>query len=283
MTPRLVALPLSLAAAGGCLALSSAAPQVERRLERTFATTASSVVVVRVGGGPIYVDTRSGDSARVTIEQAVDVGSEAEADAALKDYEVSAAEQGGTITVVARRLRENERQFRRNGPRVRLAVRVTAPANVRLDLDTSGGPIAVLGERTADVKADTSGGPIEVDGGRGMLDLDTSGGPIRVGRAYAVLRASTSGGPITVNYVGPQAREVLLDTSGGSIRAGVDRQAQLDIRASTSGGSVSVDDLPFETQTIRRNRATGRINGGGGLLTAETSGGSIDIHGVSAQ
>ena len=283
MTPRLFVLPLALAFAAGCLIPSFAAPQLERTLERTFPTTANSTVVVRVSGAPIEVDTRSGNSADVAIEQVVEADSEAEAEAALKEYEISATEQDGTITVIARRPRNNDGWFRRNGPRVRLKVRVSAPEHVRLDLNTSGGPITVRGERTADLRADTSGGPIEVDGGRGRLDLDTSGGPIRVRQALDIVRASTSGGPITVDYVGPDAREVVLDTSGGPIRVSVNRNAKLDIQASTSGGSVSVNDLPFESQAIRRNRAEGRINGGGGRLTAETSGGSIDIRGVAGR
>jgi DUF4097 and DUF4098 domain-containing protein YvlB len=130
------------------------------------------------------------------------------------------------------------------------------------------------------VKVDTSGGAITVDGGRADFDLGTSGGPIRVGRVLGNVRADTSGGSITVDYVGPTATDVSLETSGGSIRVGVDRAAKLDISAETSGGSVDVENLPFETRTIRRTRAVGSINGGGGRLTADTSGGSIEIRGV---
>ena len=265
------------------MALPSAAPQVDRLLERTFTATGSSSVVVRISGGPILVEAGSGDSVRVRLDQRVEVDSDARADEVLKNFEISAAEQGGTITVLARRHQDNGMGFRRNGPNVRIAATLTVPPNVRLDLHTSGGPITVRGDRSADVLADTSGGPIELDGGRGRLDLNTSGGPIRVGRAFGVLHADTSGGSITVEYVGPTANEVLLDTSGGHIRVGVDRNAKLELRAATSGGNVSVDGLPFETQTLGRNRANGRINGGGGQLRADTSGGNIDIHGVAAR
>jgi DUF4097 and DUF4098 domain-containing protein YvlB len=227
------------------------------------------------------VETAPGRSVQVALEQRVEVNSDAGADEMLKNFEISAVEQGGTITVLARRHPGSRVGFRRNEPDVRFSATLTVPADVRLDLDTSGGPITVRGERTADVKADTSGGPIALDTSRGALDLDTSGGPIRVGRAYGNLRADTSGGNITVDYVGPAADVVLLDTSGGNIRVGVDREARLDVRASTSGGNVRVEGLPFETETIRRNRADGRINGGGGQLSAATSGGDIDIHGVA--
>lgn len=258
----------------------SGAPQVERRLERTFTVAAGSLVVVDISGGPIEVDTGPGRSMQLTLLQRVDnVTNDAQADEALRDYEISAAQQDSTVTLIGRRHQGSSR-WRRGDPQVRLSARLTIPADVRLDLDTSGGPITVRGERTADVKVNTSGGSITVDGGRATFDLDTSGGPIRVGRALGNVRAETSGGSIMVDYVGPTATEVSLDTSGGGIRVGIDRAAKLDISASTSGGSVDVENLPFETRTIGRTRAVGSINGGGGKLTAETSGGSIEIRGL---
>ena len=259
----------------------SGAPQIDRRLERTFTVAANSMVSVRISGGPITVETGPGRSMQLTLEQRVrNVSTDAQADQALQDYEVSAAQQGETVTLIARRPRENNRGWRRGDPSVQFEAILTVPADVRLDLDTSGGPITVRGERTASVKVDTSGGAITVDGGRADFDLGTSGGPIRVGRVLGNVRAETSGGSITVDYVGPTATQVLLDTSGGSIRVGVDRAAKLDISASTSGGSVGVENLAFETREIRRTRAVGTINGGGGRLTADTSGGSIEIRGM---
>jgi hypothetical protein len=259
----------------------SAAQVVERRLERTFDVAAGSLVAVNITGGPIAVETGPGRSARLVLEQRVDrVSSDAEADRALADYEITAVQDGGTVTLTGRRRRDADREWRRNGPRVALRAILTIPADVRVDLDTSGGSISVRGDRTAAVRADTSGGGITVDGGRADFDLDTSGGSIRVGRVQGNVRASTSGGSITVDYVGPTASDVRLDTSGGGIRVGVDRAAKLDIDASTSGGSVDVENLPFDTRNIRRSRAVGSINGGGGRLTADTSGGSIEIRGV---
>ena len=276
---RLVVVALALGF--GHLATLAGAPQIDRRLERTFTVAANSIVAVRISGGPITVETGSGQSMRLTLEQRVrNVSNDAQADAALQDYEISAVQDGETVTLIGRRYRDRDQRWRRGDPNVGFEAVLTVPANVRLDLDTSGGPITVRGERSADVKADTSGGAITVDGGRADFDLDTSGGPIRVGRVLGNVIADTSGGGITVDYVGPTATEVSLDTSGGSIRVGVDRAAKLDISASTSGGSVQIENLPFETRNLRRTRAVGTINGGGGRLTADTSGGSINILGM---
>jgi hypothetical protein len=259
----------------------SGAQRIERQLERTFTVAAGSTVVVGITGGPNTVETGPGRSMQLTLAQRFrNVATDAEADQALRDYDVSAVQQGGTVTLTARRHRDADRGWRRGEPNVSFEATLTIPADVVLDLHTSGGPITVRGERSAGVKVQTSGGSITVAGGRADFDLDTSGGPIRVGRVMGNVIAHTSGGSITVDYVGPSATDVSLDTSGGAIRVGVDRAAKLDISASTSGGGVDVENLPFETRTIRRSRAVGTINGGGGRLTANTSGGSIAIKGL---
>jgi hypothetical protein len=274
---RYVTVPVMLCLASACVEALSMAPQVDRRLERTFQASPDSVVTVRITGGPITVETGGAGSVHLVLDQRVEASSEAEADEILGAFEISATQQATEIVLLGRARRDNGSSVRRRNQRVQLSARLTVPPNVRLDLDTSGGPITVRGERTASVKADTSGGPITVDGG-GELDLDTSGGGIRVGRALSVLHADTSGGGITVDYVGPAVSSVALQTSGGSIRVGVDRAAKLDVRAATSGGGVTIEGLALETRTLRRSSASGTINGGGGgRLTAHTSGGSIQI------
>lgn len=260
----------------GCLATVPAAPQVQRRIAETYRVAAGSLVSVRISGGPISVEVGPAGTVGVTLEQRIEAGSDAAADTLLADYEVSSVQQGDVVTLTARRKAGSEGYRTRNSG-VRFDARLTVPPNVRLDLDTSGGSISVLGDRQADLKADTSGGSITVDGGQATMDLDTSGGNIQVRRALSVLRADTSGGGITVDYVGASATDVSVDTSGGSIRVGVDAAAKLNVDASTSGGSVTIEGLPFTTQSVRGSRASGSLNGGGGRLNANTSGGSIAI------
>ena len=262
---------------------AAASAQIERRLERSFSAEAGSVVTVEMSGAPITVNTGGSDNVQLTLRQVIAVDSDSEADRLLEDYEIVAGQQAGAISFIARRKTEGGENYRRGNSRVRFEATLTVPANIRLDLNTSGGSIAVHGERTAAVDADTSGGSITVDGGRGDMHLDTSGGTIRVARAYGVLHADTSGGSIAVEYLGPDVTDVSLDTSGGSIRVGVDAAAKLDVRAGTSGGGVDIDGLPFQAQSVGRSRASGTLNGGGGQLRANTSGGSIEIRAASGR
>ena len=202
--------------------------------------------------------------------------SDREADRALADYDIGMTERDGDLWISGRRRADVDwKLWKLSQVRVSAALRV--PADVQLDLGTSGGAITVRGDRIERLRAGTSGGSIHVDGGPADMALDTSGGSITVGHALQTLKADTSGGGIHVGYVGPAARLVDLDTSGGGIDIGVDRDASLRLAADTSGGGVSIDGLPFAGGDIRRSHAHGTINGGAGSLRASTSGGSIRI------
>jgi SHS2 domain-containing protein len=258
----------------GCLP-SSAESGLERRTERTFDVAAGSLVRVSIAGGPITVTTGPPGRVEATLLEEVFAHSERDAEEALANVESVVAQRDDEVEVTGRRKRSGIWEFW-NGRQVRFTATLVVPSDVRLDVDTSGGGIRVHGERTASVDADTSGGSIAIDSGTD-LTLDTSGGGIRVGQALGSLDADTSGGSITVEYVGASARDVRLNTSGGGIRVGVDPRAALTIDAGTSGGGVNVDGLPFEPSSRERNHARGTINGGGGRLTASTSGGSVRI------
>jgi DUF4097 and DUF4098 domain-containing protein YvlB len=146
----------------------------------------------------------------------------------------------------------------------------------KLDARTSGGSIH-LREVNGDARVDTSGGGIEVDSLDGSLTAHTSGGSIHIDRVTGYVEAKTSGGPIHVNFGRGNARGGVLETSGGSIEALLDRSANLDIDASTSGGSV-VTDLPVQVVgKISPSSLHGSLGSGGETLRLHTSGGSIHI------
>ena len=254
---------------------TSAVGTVERQVERVFKVTAGSTVHLQISGGAITSSTGEPGTVRVTLRQRISADSDAEADRALEEYDITLTQEADDVRVVARP------KGRSWSNRVHVGATLTAPADVRLDLETSGGSIAVRGERQAALRAATSGGGIDVEGGAGELDLDTSGGGITVGRALGALSADTSGGGISVGYVGAAAREIDLGTSGGGIRIGVDPAASLAVSASTSGGGVRIDGLPFTPQSQTRSSARGTINSGAGRLRAETSGGGIVVQAAS--
>jgi DUF4097 and DUF4098 domain-containing protein YvlB len=143
-----------------------------------------------------------------------------------------------------------------------------------LDAQTSGGGMRVEKVR-GNVRAHTSSGEVRATNIVGDVDLHSSGGRVVAEGIDGAIRADTSGGSVDVELVGAN-RGIVASTSGGSVTVRVPRVASANVDASTSGGSVSCD-LPVTTSEAGHSRLIGRINGGGPLIKARTSGGSIGI------
>ncbi len=143
-----------------------------------------------------------------------------------------------------------------------------------LDAHTSGGGMRVEKVR-GNVRAHTSSGEVRATNIVGDVDLQSSGGRVLAEGIDGAIRAATSGGSVDVELVG-QNRGIVASTSGGSVTVRVPRVTSASVDASTSGGSVSCD-LPVTTSEAGHSRLIGRINGGGPLIKARTSGGNIGI------
>lgn len=147
-----------------------------------------------------------------------------------------------------------------------------------VNLKTSGGGLQ-LGEIQGDVDARTSGGSIRADKLTGKSFLKSSGGGIHVSEIKGQIEAFTSGGGITASLIAQPTGDCTFKTSGGSITVALDAKGSVDVDARTSGGRVS-SDLPV-TIVIQggqnKNELQGKINGGGPLIVAHTSGGNVRL------
>lgn len=144
-----------------------------------------------------------------------------------------------------------------------------------LDAETSGGGIRIE-QVKGNVRAHTSSGEVRAVNVIGDVDLHSSGGRVVAQAIDGGIRADTSGGGVDVELVGAN-RGIVASTSGGSVNVQVPRMISADLDASTSGGSVSCE-LPISASETGRSRLLGRINGGGPLIKARTSGGDVSIH-----
>jgi DUF4097 and DUF4098 domain-containing protein YvlB len=146
------------------------------------------------------------------------------------------------------------------------------------DVRTSGGGLS-LSDIEGDVNAQTSGGSIRAEKLTGKTIVRTSGGSIEVGDIKGAVDARTSGGSINVNLRGQPAGDCTFKTSGGSVTVVLGEKVAVDVDAQTSAGRVSTD-FPVAA-TIqgeqKKNELKGKINGGGPLITAHTSGGSVRL------
>jgi DUF4097 and DUF4098 domain-containing protein YvlB len=148
----------------------------------------------------------------------------------------------------------------------------------KVELKTSGGSIR-LSEIEGDVSALTSGGSIHADHLAGKAVVKTSGGGIEVSALKGQIEAGTSGGSITTSLKEQPSGACSFKTSGGGITVVLGEKVAVDIDARTSGGRVT-SDLPVVSVVQgeqKKNELQGKINGGGPLITAHTSGGSVHL------
>ncbi|WP_028298487.1 DUF4097 family beta strand repeat-containing protein [Olivibacter sitiensis] len=175
---------------------------------------------------------------------------------------------------------------------------------------TSGGSIHISDSKNSAVLL-TSGGSIQAENHVGNLRLSTSGGSIKLSNLDGSIEAKTSGGSITATDI---SGDLLASTSGGSVRVskmsgnleastsagGVDvSMIQVDkyIKLSTSAGAVNLNlpsganklDLDLKGNRVNiptitgfngsssKSRVQGSTNGGGTLISASTSVGSVNL------
>ena len=89
--------------------------------------------------------------------------------------------------------------------------------------------------------------------------------------------ARTSGGSVTARLLEQPAGDCAFETSGGNVTVVLGDKVAVDVDARTSAGRVSTD---FPVTAViqgeqKKNELRGKINGGGPLITAHTSAGSV--------
>ncbi|HVZ97470.1 MAG TPA: DUF4097 family beta strand repeat-containing protein [Chitinophagaceae bacterium] len=180
----------------------------------------------------------------------------------------------------------------------------------KINGETSGGSIKVADSKD-DIDLSTSGGGIDADNCTGTIRLSTSGGSIKLHELRGDIKAATSGGSVHAANIGG---DLAASTSGGSLDL---RALSCSVDASTSGGNIDVEianvgkyvklsnsgghinltipkdkgyDLKLYANRMDRNfslsnfsgtvkddKIEGTINGGGIPVTADASGGKINL------
>ena len=90
------------------------------------------------------------------------------------------------------------------------------------------------------------------------------------------VHAETSGGNVSVKVSG-SPKSVYAETSGGNIELVIPRSINATLDAETSGGSIQCDLPVTVSGRIDEGSLKGKINAGGELIHAHTSGGNVRI------
>lgn len=233
-----------------------------------------NAVRAETSGGSLTIEGGTDMNAKVEMYVRSSSGndnlSKAEIEERLRDYDISIAQEGGTIVATAKRRNNDRDDWKRS---LSIAFKFYTPRNVNTDLRTSGGSIS-LSTLSGAQKFRTSGGSLHMNDIQGDINGQTSGGSIHLDRCQASssgqLDLQTSGGSIEARSSSGNMR---LHTSGGSLRLS-DLKGKID--AQTSGGSVNGNDLDGDIRTSTSG-GTVRLANIAGSIEASTSGGSMDV------
>jgi hypothetical protein len=261
------------------------AQAAEKILDRTFAVSPGGSLTVEADGGDVRV--KAGVTNQVVVHM-VFRGS----DSLLAKTTLDAVQKDNTVTVTMLRDKHNWFSFSWGDSSSDEVIEVTVPKQFDVKVRTGGGSVelkdtsgtATLRTSGGDVSArnvagtvdlKTSGGSIQADTIKGDIDADTSGGDVRLQHVDGKIAANTSGGSVHVSLAGAN-RGITATTSGGDIEVRVPHGTTGTVDASTSGGDIE-SELPITTTTFKESRIAGTLNGGGELIRAHTSGGSIKL------
>ena len=184
-----------------------------------------------------------------------------------KKFSVKANTSGGNMTL---RGLEGDVRFETSGGNLSVEA-----VDGTVDINTSGGNIDVKKVKGA-LKGVTSGGNVRADDVAGDLNVETSGGEIELSSIDGSVHAETSGGGIVLKLTG-ENKGIDVHSSGGDINIFVNDSIAANLEASTSGGKVRCE-LPITVKgDMSDEELRGKINGGGNIIRAETSGGDVRI------
>ena len=250
-------------------------------INKSFSVKPGASLIVKGVRGDVSVTTQDKHNVLIHAIYKMDVYTEAEAKAVMKNIDASYIQRGNKIEISAKDISRSYMSGR---------FEIQVPSRFNLDIQTSGGDVSI-DNLIGDAELKTSGGDIAIKSVDGRVKAKTSGGDVSISRTKQQVIAKTSGGDIEIIEVsGP----VEAKTSGGGIYI---RRNSASIVANTSGGDIELVDVgaAVEAHTsggdIDVTRTNGSIevstSGGdidlrniGGAVKAATSGGDIDASGV---
>lgn len=245
---------------------------------------------VQTSGGHITVEGTSGTEARIEMYVRKNGQSLAPEDTDLSDWEIDISYSGTSIIAIAKRKNNGWGFSNRNNHQPSISFIVHVPEEINSSLKTSGGHINAsnlsgnqqlktsgghieLAMLSGTIDANTSGGHISGQELNGQIGLKTSGGHINLENIDGSLDARTSGGHINASLLSISG-SLNLKTSGGNIGIAIPGNTGIELNLAGTFVNANIDNFSGK---IERNKVNGKLNGGGPLLSARTSGGTVSL------
>ena len=245
----------------------------EPYLTKALSKSAIKDVFVRTSGGSIVVDGVAPGEARIEVYinsgDGRDNLSKAELEQRLKgNYTLEITDNNHELHATAKS--KSNLNWSKS---LSISFKVYVPKAVSTNLSTSGGSLK-LSQLKGKINATTSGGSINADHIAGDLSTSTSGGSINLTQIDGGVDAATSGGGIyaQLNSVG---KYVKLNTSAGDIDLSMPQQKGFNLNL--KGNRVNTTLRGNFEGSKDKDRVEGKINGGGALVQAYASSGSVNV------
>jgi DUF4097 and DUF4098 domain-containing protein YvlB len=232
-------------------------------IEKKFDVSKGGNLVMEDIRGDVHITTWNKNVVQINETRKMDVYTEHEAKAVLKDLTSVYKKSGNTVKVGA------EGSYRSY---MSSKFKIVVPTEFNVDVGTKGGDVSVA-DLQGEVKLKTSGGDLDVKRIDGVVSAKTSGGDVIVEKTTKDVTVKTSGGDIELIDV---EGEVTAKTSGGDIEV---KNNKAKVIAKTSGGNIELTNVGAE---VDAHTSGGDIivNGSKGSLGVSTSGGDIELKNI---
>ncbi len=268
-----------------------AASATDRTFDRTLSTGSAPSISVSTASGYIHLSPGSDNQVHVSAHLHSGNGwfggggASADFEQIIRDPPIR---QEGNDIIVGER---HSSDLYRN---ITIDYEITAPRDSALDLVSGSGDLEIQNvgstlkaqSGSGAVRARGVHGPATLGSGSGDLELfetargdvraQTGSGSIRLHDISGGLRAGTGSGDVEI--FGSVTSDWKIDTGSGSIRLNLGSQAHFELDAFTGSGNVRVGPPVSLTGDTERHHVSGKVNGGGPLLKAQTGSGDIEIH-----
>ncbi len=233
-------------------------------IEKTFDVKRGGDLVMEKIRGDVVITTWDKNVVKIHEIRKMDVYTEAEAKAVLKESDVIYQKTDNTIKVGGE---DGYRSYMSS------KFEVVLPAEFNVDIGTSGGDISVT-ELKGKVDLKTSGGDIDLVRIDGIVTAKTSGGDVNVSENKQSVTIKTSGGDVKISDV---MGEVDAITSGGDISVENNR-AKVSVK--TSGGDIELKNIGAKVDA-HTSGGDITVDGTNGVLEVSTSGGDINLKNIN--
>lgn len=227
-----------------------------------FKVGAQPIIIVDSDRGNVALASGPAGSVIVEAER------QAASDEAARKLDVTAALAGGTVRV----------QFRasaRGGANDQVELRITAPADARLQVRTGAGNVEARGF-AGTVQLESRAGNLKVEDLSGSAKLRADAGTLTAHRIDGAIDAESGGGDMHVD--GALRGGSRLATGGGAVHVALPANSRLVVSAYSGAGAVRNDfGLPVACASGPCSWRGTLGDGGGGRLDLRTGGGSIVI------